>query len=73
MFYILSTSEWLTVLIRTIDHTQKGIVRNLNMTSVPFLDPSIKNNTASIFKSTRVRTTPFKRNYPCACPINIST
>ena len=39
---------------------------------VSFVDPSMKNNTASILKSTRVRNIPmilFKQNYPCACPI----
>ena len=30
----------------------------------------MKNNTASILKSTRVRTIPFRRNYHCACPID---
>ena len=48
----------------------KRYFRTLNRTSVSFLDPSMKNNTAPILKSTRVRTIPFKRNYPCACPIN---
>ena len=39
---------------------------------VSFLDPSMKNNTASILKSTRVGTCtiPFKLNHSCACPIN---
>ena len=37
---------------------------------VSLLDPSMKYNTASILTFTRVRTISFKRNYPCACPIN---
>ena len=40
----------MTVLILTTDHTQKDRVRLV----VSFLDPSIKNNMASILKSTRV-------------------
>ena len=82
IFIKINKSKWYYILyfinfrmidsvdILTSDHTQKGIVRNLNRTSVSFLDPSMKNNTASILKSTRVRTIPFKRNYPCAFPIN---
>ena len=33
IFDILSTSEWLTVLILAVDHTQKGLIRYLNRTS----------------------------------------
>ena len=40
----------------TSDHTQKGLVRNLSRTVVSSLDPSMKNYTASILKSTQVRT-----------------
>ena len=59
MFYILSTSEWLTVLSLTSDHTQKGLVRKLNRTSVSFLGPSMKNNTASIMKSIEIYPTSY--------------
>ena len=50
----------------------KRLVRSLNRTSciLSFLDPSMKNKTASILKSTRVGTIPFKQNRRCACPIN---
>ena len=51
--YLINKSEWyyvlyfvnfrmIDVLILTSDHTQKGFVRNLNRTSVSFLDPSMK-------------------------------
>ena len=55
----------------TIDHTQNGLVRKLNRTSRLLLRSfNEKKNTASILKSTRVRTISFKRSYHCACPIN---
>ena len=43
-------------MILAIDHTKKGMFRNLSRTGRLLLDPSTKNNTASILKSTRVRT-----------------
>ena len=37
---------------------------------VPFQDPSMKNQTASMLKSTQVHNTSFKRIYPCSWRIN---
>ena len=61
------------MLILTIDHTQKVWSEDLTERVVSFLDPSMKNNTASILKSTRVGTIPFKQNHRCACPISYSS
>ena len=58
------------MLILTIDHTQKVWSEVWTGRVVSFLDPLMKNNTASILKSTRVGTIPLKQNYRCACPIN---
>ena len=59
------------MLILTFDHTQKVWSEVYTERVVSFLDPSMKNNTASIkLKSTRVGTIPLEQNHRCACPIN---
>ena len=71
IFTFLSTSEWSTVLILT--HPGRSDPKFNTGRVVSYLDFSMKNNTASILKSTRVPTIPSKRNCPCACPINYSS
>ena len=53
--YYLSTLEWLTVLIPIIDPLKKAWSEIHPGRVVSFWHPSIKNNTVSILKSTRVR------------------